>query len=124
MADTSQIDFDIAAVKEAFLKRTFLISEDPIYDYYQTNSGMYPKNPGSGGGGGGGDVPSEEIQSLKNRMDAVEEKQADIAAIAQESIAVLSSPPYILSDNIEEVEDIIINQQLIRNSQEHFLSAF
>lgn len=107
------------------LGEAFLISKDANYDYYSTNSGMYPKNPGggSGGGGGGGDDPSEEIQGLKNRISAVENKQKGQGDAAKKSIKILSDG-YIEADDISEVDDLISNQDILRKSQQNLLSTF
>lgn len=110
------------------LGEAFLISKDANYDYYSTNSGMYPKNPGGGsegggGGGGGGDDPSEEIQGLKNRMSAVEETQDKQKEAAEKSRQILEDG-YIEADDVEEVDNLISNQDILRKSQQNLLSTF
>lgn len=107
------------------LGEAFLISKDANYDYYSTNSGMYPKNPGggSGGGGGGGDDPSEEIQGLKNRMSVVENKQKGQGDAAKKSIQMLSDG-YIEANEISDVDNLISNQDILRTSQKNLLSSF
>lgn len=123
MADT-QIPppFKFGQIYIPQLESTFTISEKEAFDYYSTNSGMYPKNPGGSGGGGGGD-PSEEIQGLKNRMSAVENKQKDQGDAAKKSIQMLSDG-YIEANDISEVDNLISNQDILRTSQENLLSSF
>lgn len=108
------------------LTEEFVISKNRTYDYYSTNSGMIPKNPGSGGGGGGGgggDDPSEEIQGLKNRMTAVEETQDKQKEAAEKSRQILEDG-YIEADDVEEVDNLISNQDILRKSQQNLLSTF
>ena len=109
------------------LNTQFVISKNPTYDYYSTNSGMYPKNPGSGGGGGGGggDDPSEEIQGLKQKVAAVEQNLSSMqdkqATAASEALSILKDiKPY---DEINAVEDIVTNQLILSSSQETILGA-
>jgi len=115
--------------KVATLNKEFLISKDALYDYYSTNSGMIAKNPsiggagGGGGGGGGGDDPSEEIQGLKNRMSAVEETQDKQKEAAEKSRQILEDG-YIEADDVEEVDNLISNQDILRKSQQNLLSTF
>lgn len=110
--------------KVATLNKEFLISKDALYDYYSTNSGMIAKNPSIGGSGGGSeDDPSEEIQGLKNRMSAVENKQKDQGDAAKKSIQMLSDG-YVEANNISEIDDLISNQDILRTSQENLLSSF
>lgn len=113
--------------KVATLNKEFLISKDALYDYYSTNSGMLAKNPSiggaGGGGGGGGDDPSEEIQGLKNRMSAVEETQDKQKEAAEKSRQILEDG-YIEADDIEEVDNLISNQDILRKSQQNLLSTF
>ena len=125
MAETTPPSFSLTkGIYVPQLSEEFKISQDAKYDYYSTNSGMYPKNPGGGsGGGGGGDDPSEEIQGLKNRMSAVENKQKGQGDAAKKSIQMLSDG-YIEANNISEVDDLISNQDIIRTSQENLLSSF
>ena len=151
MADKTDIDFQLAAVKEAFLKKQFLISTDPIYDYYQTNSGMYAKNPiPSGGGGGGGDLDGrvadleesqarqdEDIENLETTTANVSTKvnkvstdvnkvattQKNIAAAAKNGLDSLSD--FVLSNDpkYDEIDDIISDQDILRSTQTNFLCA-
>lgn len=130
MADTiiptkAEVDTTMAQIKSAQLKKEFTISEDALYDYYSTNSGIFAKNPsiGGSGGGGGGDDPSEEIQDLKNRMSAVENKQKGQGDAAKKSIQMLSDG-YIEANDISEVDNLISNQDILRTSQENLLSSF
>lgn len=114
------------------LGEAFLISKDANYDYYSTNSGMYPKNPGGGSGGGGGD-PSEEIAKLKKRMTdventqdehadsitAIEDKQEKQSAAALNADSMLSN----MTKDIEEIDNIVDNQLILSASQQTFLDA-
>ena len=133
MADKTEIDFQLAAVKEAFLKKQFLISTDPIYDYYQTNSGMYAKNP-LPSGGGGGDLDGR-VAALEDEMDAVNEEQdvqnSSISEIqgrqnrqskaAQESANMLSSIK--TGAALDEIDDIVDNQLILSASQDHLYKS-
>ena len=58
------------------LPEEFKISKSSLYDYYSTNSGMFPKNPGGGGGGGGGS--EAEIQALKREVRAISSDLGDV----------------------------------------------
>ena len=114
------------------LPEEFKISKSALYDYYSTNSGMFPKNPGGGGGGGGGD-PSEEIAKLKRRMtdventqdehadsiSAIEDKQEKQSAAALNADSMLSN----MTKDIEEIDNIVDNQLILSASQQTFLDA-
>lgn len=136
MSDTfiptkADIQTAMTSPKAATLKKEFLISKDALYDYYSTNSGMLAKNPSIGGAGGGddegggegGDDPSEEIQGLKNRMSAVEETQDKQKEAAEKSRQILEDG-YIEADNVEEIDNLISNQDILRKSQQNLLSTF
>lgn len=118
MADTSTPPaFDLTkGIYFPQLTEEFKISRDAAYDYYSTNSGMYPKNPGGGGGGGGGGG------DLSSRVADLEAKQDKQSKAAKESINMLSDG-YVLSQDIEEIEQIITNQNILRDSQENLYKA-
>ena len=98
------------------LPEEFKISKSALYDYYSTNSGMFPKNPGGGGGGGGGDVSAlvPRVKSLENTRDAQ-------ANAAQTSIDMLSG--IIPADKVDEIEDLVQNQDILHKSQRNILNA-
>lgn len=120
MADTQPPPFKLGNIYVPQLESTFKISQSEAFDYYSTNSGMYPKNPGSSSGGGGGDDP----MGLATRVQDLENKQAAQSEAAQRSKDMLSSPPYIKDQNIDEVEDIIQNQNILKDSQKNLLDSF
>ena len=126
------------------LTEEFVISKDRIYDYYSTNSGMFPKNPGGGGGGGGGgDLDGrvanleesqarqdEDIENLETtttrtstKVDKLSTVQKDITAAARLGLDSLSD--FVLSDdpNYDEIDDIISDQDILKKTQTNFLSA-
>ena len=120
------------------LAEKFLISQDELYDYYHTNSGMYPKNPGSGGGGGGGggdETLSGRVATLEDEMTSVQNTQAsqstDISDIknkqasqtrkAKESLNMLSAIK--TGEKLDEIDDIVDNQLILSASQENLYKA-
>ena len=130
------------------LAEKFLISQDELYDYYHTNSGMYPKNPGTGGGGGGGgggdetlsgrvatleesqarqdeDIENLEITTSKtstkvNKISTTQKNITDAAKLGLDSLS-----DFILSDDphYDEIDDIISDQDILKKTQTNFLSA-
>lgn len=119
------------------LTEEFVISKDRKYDYYSTNSGMIPKNPGggSGGGGGGGGDLSGRVATLEDEMTSVQHTQAsqstDISNIknkqasqtrkAKESLNMLSAIK--TGENLDEIDDIVDNQLILSASQENLYKA-
>lgn len=117
MSDTTPPAFDLnKGIYFPQLTETFKISESELYDYYSTNSGMFPKNPGGGSGGGGGDV-----SDLSKKVANIEDKLSGQADAAEESQNLLSG--YIDGNQISDVQDIIDNQNKLRNAQNNFYSA-
>lgn len=134
--------------KVATLNKEFLISKDALYDYYSTNSGMIAKNPsiggaggGGGGGGSGGDL-SGRVANLENEVNAIQgqqitqntaisnnasaintiqDRQNSLSVAAQESLYNLRG--FVESDNLSDVQQIIDNQVLLRDSQENLYQA-
>ena len=45
---TPETDYTFGYPEVGVLNKEFTISKSYLYDYYQTNSGIYPKNPGPG----------------------------------------------------------------------------
>lgn len=128
--------FKLGQIYVPQLESTFKISKSELYDYYSTNSGMYPKNPGSGGGGGGGDETlSGRVATLEDEMTSVQSTQAsqstDISNIknkqasqtrkAKESLNMLSAIK--AGENLDEIDDIIDNQMILSASQENLYKA-
>lgn len=139
MADTAPA-FDLnKGIYFPQLKEKFVISEDELYDYYSTNSGMYPKNPGSGGGGGGGGDLDGRVADLEDAMDGVREEQAtQNTAISNNGAAITSMnnrlstaaisaenplSGFVNSEDLSDVQQIIDNQAVLRDSQENFYQA-
>lgn len=121
MSDTfiptmTDIKAGMESPKVATLNSEFLISQDALYDYYSTNSGMIAKNPSiggagggsGGGGGGGGDDPSGQIQGLTNRVKNLEDKAN---AAADEAANVESN-----LDNYQNADDILNSVVTLKKS--------
>lgn len=97
MANNTPPAFDLnKGIYVPQLTEEFKISESAAYDYYSTNSGMFPKNPG-GGGGGGGDTPSEEITGIKNKMN----NAATVADSVSDNYNSYNNPDDILDSVIK-----------------------
>ena len=136
MADTQKApQFKLNGIYVPQLAEKFVISEDELYDYYSTNSGMYPKNPGTGGGGGGGGDLDGRVATLEDEMTSVQNTQSvqgtDISTIknkqnkqaqaAQESANMLSAIK--TGENLDEIDDIVDNQLILSASQDHLYKA-
>lgn len=139
MADT-QPEFNFGSIYIPQLKKTYTVSKSEAWDYYQTNSGMYPKNPW-GGGGGGGDLDqrvarletttgelehtteklTDTTGKLKTTTDELSSQAEEMAKKAKESSNMLSSIK--TSADIEEIEDIITNQSILSAAQQTILNA-
>lgn len=118
MADT-QPEFNFGSIYIPQLKKTYTVSKSEAWDYYQTNSGIYPKNPW-GGGGGGGDL-DQRVARLETTTDELSEQSEEMAKKAKESASMLSSIK--TSADIEEIEDIISNQSILSAAQQTILDA-
>lgn len=140
MAETTPPSFSLTkGIYIPQLSEEFKISQDAKYDYYSTNSGMYPKNPGGGSGGGGGGDLSGRVTDLENEVTAIQgqqivqnnaisrnaaaiqKKQDNLSAAAISANASLEG--FIEGDVLSDVQQIIDNQTLLRNSQENFYQA-
>ena len=139
MAEETPPPFKPGQIYVPQLESTFKISESELYDYYSTNSGMYPKNPGGSGGGGGGgggdETLSGRVATLEDEMTSVQNTQAsqstDISNIkskqasqtrkAKESLDMLSAIK--AGENLDEIDDIIDNQMILSASQENLYKA-
>jgi len=111
-----EIEPTMSQVKSAYLKKEFVISQDALFDYYSTNSGMFARNPtigGSGGGGGEGD--------LSGRVDAIEEILSAQSVAAESAKAELSS--MIPENQIDEIDDLVNNQKILSGSQTTILNS-
>ena len=112
----SEFEATLELVKQAQLKKQFLISKEALYDYYSTNSGIIAKNPSivSGGGGGGGTIEEqieqlqEETKILGNAIDGIED------AFLNASICADTIP-----QQYQEIEDLssahIATRQIFKN---------
>ena len=97
------------------LTEEFKISRNAAYDYYSTNSGMYPKNPGSGGGGGGGgDLDGrvarleQDIDIVKQNISAVNNEQAiqnNAISLNNTSINTVSSDVSNIRSNVSAMQE-------------------
>lgn len=103
-------------VKEYFLKEPFVVSQDPLYDYVQTNSGVFPKN-NFGGGSYDPDVQKlkDDVAEIQNTLSGMQETIGTIQTAARDASIDLSPVEGVLS-NYEEVNDIISSVISVRNT--------
>lgn len=112
-----EIEPTMSQVKSAYLKKEFVISQDALYDYYSTNSGMLARNATIGGSGGGGGGEAD----LSNRVDAIEGILSAQSVAAESAKAELSS--MIPENKIDEIDDLVNNQMILSGSQTTILNS-
>ena len=132
--------------KVATMKDEFLISKDALYDYYSTNSGMFPKNPtiAGQGGGGGGDLDGRvaKLERSQEKQDETISEQGEILSSVNETVATqgdtLTKVKDAAKSNLDaliaadfpadpdeyvDIDDIISCQDALKSASENFLSA-
>lgn len=93
--------------KIAQLDKEFLISENRIWEYYQTNSGIYPKNPAKSDSG-------DDEQQMDSRVKTIEEKISSYEETCQDANEILEQK---VIENPTDVDEILSSISALKEAQ-------
>ena len=97
--------FNFRGPKIAYLDAEFKVSENATWEYYQTNSGIYAKNPI------GSDSDPEEI--IDARVTTIEEQIDSHKEAHEEASKILSG----VNEDPEYMDDVVNSINTLKNSQ-------